>query len=94
MMPQFTWDPEKAAANRRAHGVSFEVASRVWLDPLHVILPDRWQDGEERWHAVGLVGAAAVLLVVHTYLDDSGHLIRIISARRATAHERRNYEEA
>ena len=59
-------DPGKAWGNRRDHGVSFEVAARVWRDPLHVILPDRWQEGEERWHAIGRVGGAT-LLVVHSY---------------------------
>jgi uncharacterized protein len=91
---RFTWDPKKARSNRRDHGVSFEVAARVWQDPLHVIVPDRWEDGEERWHAIGQVGGAT-LLVVHAYLDDDGTVaIRIISARRATPHERRAYEEA
>ena len=66
---RFTWDAAKARANRRDHGVSFEIAARVWQDPLHVLLPDRWQDGEERWHAIGQVGGAT-LLVVHAYLDD------------------------
>jgi uncharacterized protein len=65
-------------------------------------VPDRWEDGEERWHAIGRVGGAT-LLVVHAYLDDDDDdddddgdtaTIRIISARRATPHERRAYEEA
>lgn len=90
---RFTWDPAKARANQRHHGVSFEIAARVWSDPLHVILPDRWQDEEERWHAVGQVGGAT-LLVVHTYRGGDELVVRIISARRATPHERRAYEQA
>lgn len=90
---RFTWDSAKARANRRHHGVSFEIAARVWGDPLHVILPDRWQDDEERWHAVGQVGGAT-LLVVHTYPGGDELVVRIISARRATPHERRAYEQA
>ena len=90
---RFTWDPGKARSNRRDHGVSFEVAAHVWRDPLHVVLPDRWQEGEERWHAIGRVGGAT-LLVVHSYPGGDEPVIRIISARRATRHERRAYEEA
>ncbi len=90
---RFSWDAAKARANRRHHGVSFEIAARVWQDPLHVLLPDRWQDGEERWHAIGQVGRAT-LLVVHAYLDGAGSAVQIISARRATPHERRAYEQA
>ena len=90
---RFTWDPGKARSNRRDHGVSFEVAARVWRDPLHIVLPDRWQEGEERWHAIGQVGGAT-LLVVHSYPGGDETVIRIISARRATRHERRAYEEA
>ena len=91
---RFVWDPAKARRNRRDHGVSFEIAAQVWNDPLHVILPDRWQDGEERWHAIGQVGAVTMLVVVHVYVDDDPEVVRIISARRATSHERRAYEQA
>jgi uncharacterized DUF497 family protein len=56
-------------------------------------VPDRWQDREERWHAIGQVGAAT-LLVVHAYIDGDDMVIRIISARRTTPHERRAYEQA
>jgi uncharacterized DUF497 family protein len=91
---QFEWDPRKAAANIAKHGVSFTLAQEVWDDPLHVLLPERTVDGEERWQAVGSVGSLAVLVVVHTYRDRHGEdVIRIIGARRATKHERRSYEE-
>jgi len=63
----FAWDPEKARTNLVKHGVAFDLAARVWDDPLHVILPERIEDGEARWHAIGMVGPAALLLVVHTY---------------------------
>lgn len=90
----FEWDTAKAAANLAKHGVSFELAREVWDDPLHVILPDRIEDGEPRWHAIGLVGAMAVLLVVHVYpRADDEERIRIVSARKATAQERRRYEQ-
>jgi hypothetical protein len=70
-----------------------QVASRVWLNPPHLVLPERKKDGEERWHAIGRVGGAT-LLVVHSYPGGDETVIRIISARRATRHERRAYEEA
>lgn len=89
----FEWDPDKARANRVKHGISFELAQRVWDDPHMVITLDRVVEGELRWHAVGLVGSAMILLVVHTYPigDDEDH-VRIISARKATPSERRRHE--
>jgi uncharacterized protein len=90
----FEWDAAKAISNLAKHGVSFELAQEVWDDPLHVILPDRVVDGEQRWHAIGLVSSVTVLVAVHSYpvMDDEDY-IRIIGARRATAHERKRYEE-
>ena len=91
---QFEWDPEKARTNRVKHRIDFETARRVWDDPLMVLLPDRIRLGEERRHAVGVVGPVLVLVVVHLYLDaDDMQRVRIISARRATHHERRQYED-
>lgn len=91
---QFEWDEGKAAANIAKHGVSFTLAQEVWDDPLHVVVPERIVDGEERWQAVGVVDGLALLVVVHTYRDRAGEeVIRIIGARRATKHERRSYEE-
>ena len=94
VLVSFEWDAIKAATNLVKHGVAFELAQEVWDDPLHVILPDRVIDGEQRWHAIGVVGLVTVLVAVHTYplLEDESH-IRIIGARRATAHERKRYEE-
>jgi uncharacterized protein len=91
---RFEWDADKARTNSHKHGVSFELAQEVWADPLHVILPDRIVEGEQRWHAIGLVGAVVILAVVHTYPSpDDDARIRIIGARRATSHERKRYEE-
>jgi hypothetical protein len=91
---RFQFDPAKARRNLAKHDVSFDLAKRVWDDPLHVILPDRVVDGEERWHAIGMVSGVALLVVVHLYPDeDDETLVRIIGARRATAHERRRYED-
>ena len=90
----WTWDPDKAAANRVKHGLSFETAVLVFDDPLHASKLDPDPDGD-RWHTIGRVGPV-LLLVVHTWPEESeeGEQIgRIISARKATAHERRAYEE-
>jgi uncharacterized DUF497 family protein len=93
-MTKFEWDGEKARRNLAKHGVSFDLARRVWDDPLHVIVPDRIEDGEQRWHAIGLVGTVVILVVVHAYPDpDRDDWVRIVGARRATAHERKRYEE-
>lgn len=90
---RFEWDSRKAAANIAKHGVAFEVAELLWSDPAHIIVLDRHEAGEERWHAIGLVRGVMVLTVIHTYRDRSGEeLIRIIGARRATRRERNRYE--
>jgi uncharacterized protein len=91
---RWTWDRDKAKANRAKHGLSFETAVLVFDDPLQVSRPDPHPDGD-RWHTIGLVGLV-LLLVVHTWPDESeeGEPVgRIISARKATAHERKAYEE-
>lgn len=90
----FEWDARKATANLAKHGISFELARWVWDDPHHQILDDWVVDGERRYHAVGWVETAAIVVVVHCHPDedDDGH-IRIISARRASASERRRYEQ-
>jgi uncharacterized DUF497 family protein len=90
---RWTWDPDKARTNLAKHGIGFDLARRVWDDPLHVIVPDRIENGEERWHAIGMVGDVAILVVVHAYRGDDGGIIRIIGARKATPHERRRYEQ-
>lgn len=89
---RFEWDAEKARSNLVKHGVAFDLARRVWDDPMHVIVPDRVENDELRWHAIGVVGAEMLLVVVHTYRDDD-RCVRIIGARKATRRERRRYEE-
>ena len=91
---RWDWDPDKAAANRRDHRLSFETAILVFDDPLHLSRLDIHPDGD-RWQTVGRIGDV-VVLVVHTWPDEdpSGEepIGRIISARKATAAERRVYE--
>lgn len=92
---RWTWNAKKNRANRRAHGLSFETAQLVFDDPLAASRPDPSSE-EERWQTVGMAGTT-VLFVVHTWPEpekEYGEEIgRIISARKATAHERRTYEE-
>ena len=88
---EFEWDKAKAKANLAKHGVSFELAKLIWDDPLAVVVPDRLENGEQRWHAIGLVGTVVVLMAVHSY-PGGGDRVRIIGARKATRHERHRYE--
>lgn len=92
----FEWDPAKNLSNQQKHsGLDFEMASRVFADPDLILRKDRVIDGEQRWHAIGGV-RKTVLLVVHVYLEEKPNgeeIIRIISAREASSHERRVYLE-
>lgn len=91
---RFVWDPAKAEANQRKHGVRFDDAVRVFFDPLHLTVQDRVEGGEYRWQTIGQVGGAVVLMVAHTINEDGPEpveTIRIISARRATPQERKRY---
>lgn len=90
---RFEWDPLKARTNLAKHGVSFELAQRVWDDPRHLVVFDRYEEGEPRWHAIGLVGGVVVIVVVHTYRGHDEERVRIIGARKATPRERKAYEE-
>ena len=91
---QFEWDEQKNITNYTKHKVSFDLACLVFSDPLHLVKLDRVIEGEERWHALGSIMGRYVLVVVHTYRNKEGaEIIRIISARRASPHERRHYEQ-
>ncbi|MEI9903042.1 MAG: BrnT family toxin [Asticcacaulis sp.] len=93
----FEWDPQKAASNLLKHGVSFEVAERVFSDPLRLTRRDRVVDGEERWQTIGTVNGLTLLLVAHTTWEENDYgedieVVRIISAREVTRRERKDYE--
>ncbi len=87
-------DETKNRANQRKHGISFELASEVFDDPLCLMLLERAVDGEERWQTFGYVDGTLFVMVAHTVREslDEGEIVRIISARRATAKERHGYE--
>ncbi len=91
---RFEWDETKNAINLRKHGIDFDDASLVFDDPLHLMRRDRMVDGEERWQTLGVAAGTMLLLVAHTYEDSHvGEIVRIISARRADARDRRRYED-
>jgi uncharacterized protein len=95
---RFEWDEAKNLSNQRKHGVSFEKASAVFLDPFYISVQDRIEDGESRWQAIGSVEGLLLLTVAHTVREEeaggsSVDVFRIISARRATRKERRRYED-
>lgn len=92
---RFEWDPLKAEINRRKHGVGFGLAQGVFSDPVALTVADEGPWDEERWITLGSV-AGTLLFVVHSEYDFEGEeyvrIISIISARRATRQERRDYE--
>jgi uncharacterized DUF497 family protein len=86
---RFTWDPLKAQVNLRKHGVAFEEATTVFADPLALIVSDTSET--DRSLIIGESIVRRILVAVFVEITDDE--IRLISARRATRHERRNYEQ-
>lgn len=84
------WDPLKAAANYRKHGVRFSDAQAVPYDPSSIILDEAEVDGELR---LVMIGADALDRIVVVVLTWRGQVLRLISARRASGQERKVYEE-
>lgn len=92
---RFEWDENKNRSNYRKHRVFFETATLVFDDPDFVMMRDRIVDGEERWQTIGLVEDVLLLLVAHTLNGDGDEeVVRVISAREVTGHERRRYEDS
>jgi uncharacterized protein len=88
----FEWNPGKAEANRRKHGVSFNEATTVFLDPLAFTFQDPGHSrGEQRYLTFGESTEGRVLVVAHREIDEDH--IRIINARRATKREAHGYRE-
>ena len=87
----FEWDPRKAEANFRKHGVRFAEAEPVFVDDFAITNTDDESDQHElRFVSIGTGMKGRVLVVVYCY---RGSKIRILSARPAVAHERKQYEE-
>ena len=96
MRYDFDWDIRKANANVRKHKVSFERAATLFRDPHLLSIPDEeHSESEERWITMGLDESGVLLVMVHTFekITADSSRIRIISARKATKNETRNYEE-
>lgn len=88
---RFEWDSRKAKTNEKKHGISFEEAQSVFYDEQALLLEDpRPLHEEERFILLGLSRSLRILVVVHALRDSD--VIRIISARRATRLETREYE--
>jgi uncharacterized protein len=88
---EFEWDPEKAEANHHKHGLTFVEACTAFVDPLSLTIPDPDHSlGEVRFVLLGYTDAGRLVAVVHV---ERGENLRLISARLATKHERRAYED-
>ena len=86
---EFEWDEDKNGANISKHGVDFNEAAQVFLDPRRIERLDDRDHGEDRWQVMGMV-SFSVLFVVYTERG-AGDVVRIISARRATRAEEKRY---
>ena len=87
----FEWNPAKAKANLSKHGVSFEEAASVFADPMARIFPDQSHSANEHRELIVGHSRESTLLVV-SFIERTAS-VRVISARRATRRERRDYEE-
>jgi len=87
---RFSWDLSKDLLNQRDHGITFQEPTTVFGDSLAVTVSDPAHSvGEERFITIGRSSSGRLLVVCHI---EQGDTIRIISARRPTAHERKDYE--
>ncbi len=91
---RFEWDELKNKRNIKKHNISFEEAKDVFDDPLHIsLLDERFGYFEERWITIGQSKDYKLIVVANLYFDNDGEeVIRIISARKATNDERKQYE--
>ena len=85
----YEWDPVKARLNSRKHGIQFADAVTALEDEYGLSMPDPSSDEEQRWITLGRDALGRLLLVVYTWRGDR---LRLISARRATSRESRQYE--
>ncbi len=95
MRYNFEWDPVKARENLRKHKVSFGRAAQIFWDPFaNSVFDDAHSEVEDRWVTIGKDGNHVLLLVVHTFREETEDEcnIRIISARKATKKELQQYK--
>ena len=87
----FKWDSKKAQSNKKKHAITFEEASTIFGDPLSITIPDPAHSiNEGRFTNIGTSFNGKLIVVVHADYDDT---IRIISDRKATRNEKRQYEQ-
>lgn len=94
MQYDFEWDPAKARRNLRDHKVSLERAAQVFLDPYMLSIEDEEHSEEEdRWITLGMDKGGVLLVVHHTFreVDPDSYSIRLISARKPTRKEAKQY---
>lgn len=87
---RFEWDEAKNEANIQKHGIAFKDAVEIFNHPMLSMQDQRYAYDEDRWIAIGWI---KTLVGVVVYTERRGELIRIISARKATKREVRNYEK-
>lgn len=91
MALRFEWDHRKALINKKKHGLAFEEASTVFGDPLSLTIPDPAHSvGEDRFITIGTSAKNRLIVIVYTEHYD---IVRIVSARKATKTEKRQYEQ-
>lgn len=96
MQYNFDWDPAKARQNLKKHGVSFERAAKVFLDPFAISIYDEGHsDMEDRWITIGSEENEVLLVIIHTFrnVEENSAIIRIVSARKAEKEEAQQYHE-
>lgn len=92
----FEWDPVKEKQNIKKHGINFQRASKIFLDPLAIsIFDEEHSENEDRWITIGAEASEVLLVVIHTFRDETlkSAVIRIISARKADKDEAKQYKE-
>ena len=96
MQYNFDWSPSKERQNIRKHGINFRRASTIFRDPFQLsIYDEEHSNDEDRWITMGIDNSGVVQVVIHTFeqIDDFSCNIRIISARKATNKETKQYQD-
>ena len=91
----FEWDPKKAHSNMQKHGVRFEEAATVFIDPMALTIYDaEHSESEQRWITMGISKNSRLLIICHTfnYVSQKSVTIRIFFSRKANRHETHWYE--
>ena len=92
----FEWDPKKAKINISKHKISFELASKLFFDPMMLsIFDESHSEYEDRWISLGIAKNGSLLVIHHSFdqTDENCVSIRIISSRKATKKEQEQYKD-